>query len=132
HEELLARFPAAFPGACFVSLGDGPDPRSARAPADVPVVALYLYGGGYLNGAWGDRKATLTTAVRRWAAGPVGRDPVPVIASGLQLDAGYTATPAFAAMLAGARIVLTRDRASATALAGRVGELPVRSGADDA
>jgi Polysaccharide pyruvyl transferase len=66
--------------------GDGlVELRPGSAPARS---ALYMYGGGHLNHRWGTRKVSHALA----AEGLVrGRRPLPVVASGLQLDEAVVA-----------------------------------------
>ena len=60
------------------------------APLGLAFGSVYLYGGGYLNRAWGDRKlAMLRAAEALLVNGGVGR---PFrIASGLQVEADWLA-----------------------------------------
>jgi hypothetical protein len=86
HAFLERRHHAYLEEAAFVHYSDG-EPSADRlvklAPgAAPPRSVLYLYGGGYLNHRWGDRKVAHVAAVERLAGGA----PLQVAASGLQLD----------------------------------------------
>ncbi len=74
------------------------DPSGTGAPGLVPVAApshlalgvVFLYGGGYLNPAWGERKLAMLAAAEQLLAGARG-GPCR-LASGLQVDAEWLAT----------------------------------------
>jgi len=88
HTALLERHPAQLGGAAFVHYHEGGDAEEDGLlevePESAPNrSALYLYGGGYVNGWWGHRKAAHADAAERLA----GTGSLPVVASGLQADA---------------------------------------------
>ena len=93
HAVLVAEFPELFEGAAFAHFADAADPggdglvplEAGRAPS---ASALYLYGGGYLNRWWGQRKADLADAAERLSASDGA---LPLIASGLQVEADSVA-----------------------------------------
>lgn len=97
-----------------------------------PHLALsYLYGGGFLNPSWGERKLAMLRAVEETmkGAGAVTR-----IASGQQVDAGWIAEleSADRNMLASFELLGARDDASAEALAQLVGADSAPNSGDDA
>lgn len=88
HGELRRRYERIFGDAAFAFFQDEageaddglvPLPESAAQPAGVVV---YVYGGGYLNGWWGARKAAHVAAVKERAGGRT----LPLVASGLQVE----------------------------------------------
>ena len=89
HSSLLERFPDQLGGAIYAHFDDGLGPAHSRlvelatgmAPAGS---VLYLYGGGYLNHWWGDRKVALSEAAEQLA----GDGALPLVASGQQVDEG--------------------------------------------
>jgi polysaccharide pyruvyl transferase WcaK-like protein len=103
------------------------------APAALAFGACYLYGGGYLNRSWGERKlAMLGAGEALLEAGGAGR--ICRVASGLQVEPEWTAPQAEddASVLGSFDLLGTRDDASATALAAlRPGSSVVRA-VDDA
>lgn len=103
------------------------------APADLAFGASYLYGGGYLNASWGDRKlAMLRSAEALLAAGGA---PAPCrVASGLQAEAAWIAGLAEAdtALLRSFEVLGVRDAGSAPALEALGAAAPVVPSADDA
>ncbi len=103
------------------------------APADLAFGAIYLYGGGYLNGFWGERKLTmLSAAAALFAAGGIAR-PCRV-ASGLQVEAAWIEAlgEEEAAVLRGFDYLGVRDGTSGDALAKLGLASPPRPTADDA
>jgi hypothetical protein len=103
------------------------------APVSLAFGASYLYGGGYLNGSWGDRKlAMLRSAESLLAAGGA---PAPCrVASGLQVDADWISGLAAedAATLRAFEFLGVRDAGSGPALEALGSATPVSDSADDA
>jgi polysaccharide pyruvyl transferase WcaK-like protein len=90
----------------------------------------YLYGGGFLNPFWGDRKLGMLAAVEALVS---GSRRVIRLASGQQVDAGWIAglDPAAAQMLRRFELLGARDDVSAAALADlRIGGAPLNTGDD--
>ncbi len=103
------------------------------APVELAFGACYLYGGGYLNRLWGDRKlAMLRSAEALLAAG--GAEPVCRLSSGLQVDPEWVArlNPADATALRSFDLLGVRDAVSSQALAALGSSAPVIETADDA
>ncbi|HEY7456957.1 MAG TPA: polysaccharide pyruvyl transferase family protein [Solirubrobacterales bacterium] len=88
HRELRRRFGAAFDGAAFAFFQDGPEDRGdglvPLSAGEVPPAGavVHVYGGGFLNGWWGERKAAHVAA----AEALTGGRPLPLAASGLQVE----------------------------------------------
>lgn len=88
HNELTGRYAECFEGAAFAFFQDHSDaPKGdlvemGMLQGELAKAALYIYGGGYLNGRWGARKTAHATA----AQDLLDRRPLPVVASGLQVD----------------------------------------------
>jgi hypothetical protein len=87
HCALLRRYGAQLGGAAYVHYqdrdGDFDDDLIELSGRVAPKRSvLYLYGGGYLNGRWGGRKADHVAAAERLT----GRRRLPLVASGLQVD----------------------------------------------
>ena len=91
----------------------------------------YLYGGGFLNPAWGERKLAMLRAVERQLAGAGG---VSRLASGQQVDAGWVGglPSGDAALLASFELLGARDDASARVLEQLPGPVVVANTGDDA
>jgi len=87
------------------------------APGEHERAFSYLYGGGFLNPSWGDRKLGMLRATEVVVA---GADQVARLASGQQVDAGWIAglDAADTEMLRRFQFLGARDDASAAALAG--------------
>ena len=103
------------------------------APVELIFGACYLYGGGYLNHLWGNRKlAMLRSAEALLGAG--GAELVSRLSSGLQVDAEWVARldPADAAALRSFDLLGVRDAGSSQALAALDSTAPVIETADDA
>lgn len=85
-------------------------------PEDVGLGVSYLYGGGYLNPSWGERKLAMLRAVETLLAGAAQ---VTRVSSGMQVDGDWIAAlgPADVELLRGFELLAARDRASANALA---------------
>ncbi len=113
------------------TVGDALQP--VPAPAGLAFGATYLYGGGYLNGAWGERKLTmLRSAESLLAAGGVQ---VPCrVASGLQVEADWIARlgEEDTATLRAFEFLGVRDAGSGPALEALTPAAPVTESADDA
>jgi Polysaccharide pyruvyl transferase len=88
HNELTRRYAEHFEEAAFAFFQDHSDvPEGGLVEPEMPKgeppkAALYIYGGGHLNGWWGARKTAHATAAQHLLGGP----PLPVVASGLQVD----------------------------------------------
>jgi hypothetical protein len=105
----------------------------AGAPAELAFGACYLYGGGYLNRFWGDRKlAMLHAAVTLLEAGGAGS--VCRVSSGLQVESGWIGElgEVDAAALRSFIFLGVRDRDSGRALDALDPAAPVSGTADDA
>lgn len=135
HGELRDHF--ANPPTHPVFYDPGEDRRDALLPVPAPAratfAACYLYGGGYLNPSWGDRKlAMLEAAEGLLAASEVER--VSRLASGQQVDADWVAalSDQEAKRLRAFELLLGRDRASAETLAAFAPGATTGDGGDDA
>jgi hypothetical protein len=100
------------------------------APGDPAFAACYLYGGGFLNHYWGERKLAMLRAAEALLQGG-GATEIRQLSSGLQADAGWIADldSADSARLTSLKPLVARDPQSAEALA-TLGE--VLDGGDDA
>ncbi len=127
-EQMLSRFPVLY----FDPTGRGAE---GLVPIDPPpklgFAASYLYGGGYLNRLWGDRKLAMLRAgeslFRR--AGPISR-----ISSGIQAEADWIdgLEPSDRRLLRSFALLGARDGSSVSALK-RIGTPPpVLDTGDDA
>jgi Polysaccharide pyruvyl transferase len=116
HREMVAAGGRALPHAVFFDPAGtlaGDDLAPVPAPADLAFGACYLYGGGYLNSAWGERKlAMLRAAESLLEAG--GAEPFR-LGSGLQVEPSWVAGPA-AGSLRSFAFLGVRDDGSAEAL----------------
>ncbi len=122
--EHVLRFGAAAAAGNLVELAP---------PAGLAYAACYLYGGGYLNPDWGDRKLAMLGAVETLAiAGGAKR--VDRLASGLQVDPDWVAGLAAADQrtLRSFALLGGRERRSTAALAALGGSGGVLDGGDDA
>ncbi|MEX0972408.1 MAG: polysaccharide pyruvyl transferase family protein [Solirubrobacterales bacterium] len=135
HRDLADSFLQRFPHAIFIaSDGDHEDELlPLPAPAGLPFAALYLYGGGYLNPSWGERRL----AMLRDAEALLGEAEVTTIrrlSSGLQVDPGWIGDldEADAERLRRFELLGARDRRSAEALAALGAAGRVVETADDA
>jgi polysaccharide pyruvyl transferase WcaK-like protein len=105
-------------------------------PGRVERVVTYLYGGGYLNETWGERKLTIAEAVEA-LADRAGIAAHPLVCSGLQIDPAW-AHPGGTRkrrLFARARWIGVRDPLSLDAAAGlgdEAGEPPAMLTGDDA
>lgn len=135
HLELLPHFQRPHPHALFFDPGEGheDDLQPVPAPPRASFAVCYLYGGGYLNPSWGDRKLALLAAAEELIdAGEVGD--VCRIASGLQVDPGWISGlgEKDARRLRSFELLGARDRPSAEALAALVPAAETPDTADDA
>lgn len=100
-------------------------------PKSLNLGVSYLYGGGFLNPSWGERKLAMLRAVEK----QLGEAWTTIrVASGLQVDAGWIEglDPADKAILRNFELLGARDDASVAALA-QLGEGPrVLNTGDDA
>jgi polysaccharide pyruvyl transferase WcaK-like protein/predicted PP-loop superfamily ATPase len=118
HRALAGQMLQAPTHALYFDPGEGHEDElvPVAIPADLGFAACLLYGGGYLNPRWGDRKLAMLRATESLlaAAGPVCR-----IATGLQVDPGWiTALGAEdRRALAAFELLGSRDRGSGEALA---------------
>jgi len=135
HRALLETGEAAPTAPVFFDPGgtfeDGLQP--VPAPEDLAFGATYLYGGGYLNRSWGERKlALLRSAEALLGAGGVA---APCrVASGLQVEMDWIAglSEGDAATLRSFELLGVRDSGSAPALEALGPGVPVAESADDA
>jgi hypothetical protein len=90
---------------------------AVEPPGGAPLAISYLYGGGFLNPSWGERKLAMLSAVEDLLSG-AGR--VVRLASGQQLDAGWIESLDLGELELLRRFELwgVRDDASAEALSG--------------
>ena len=90
HLRLVEEAGAAAPTALFLEGYAEPDDDllPAPAPRDLAFGACYLYGGGYLNGSWGERKLAMLAAARTLLAAGGVEQPLQA-SSGLQVEPGW-------------------------------------------
>jgi hypothetical protein len=120
HREMLATFQQPFDHALFY------DPEGAweddllpvAAPPRLAAAAIYLYGGGYLNPSWGERKLGMTRVADNLLASAGVEAPVR-LTSGLQVDPAWlnSFAPADLDLLRSFELLGARDPLSARALA---------------
>jgi polysaccharide pyruvyl transferase WcaK-like protein len=103
----------------------------AKIPASLTRAISYLYGGGFLNPSWGERKLAMLKAAEDLVAG-TGR--VTRIASGQQVNRDWidTLAPVDAEILRRFEILGGRDDASTATLAGLGARGPALNTGDDA
>lgn len=135
HRELLATFRRPPEHALFFGpeqAGDD-DLLPVAAPGSLAAGAVYLYGGGYLNPAWGGRKLAMLRAAEDLLRAAGVAAPVRV-AGGLQVDPAWPGTLSSedAATLRSFELLGARDPASARALAEFAAEATVVESGDDA
>jgi hypothetical protein len=100
------------------------------APADLAFAACYLYGGGYLNRDWGERKLAMLAAAEALAAS--GGCPSSCrVSSGLQVEPDWL-TAGNASRLRGFDLLGARDGCSVRALGALDPEAGVLATGDDA
>lgn len=123
--------PAAFfdPGG---ERGYQDDLLPVAAPVELAFGASYLYGGGYLNRLWGDRKLAMLDAAEALLAAGGGASCR--LSSGLQVEPGWVAELAARETSAIGRLDFrgARDSASRAALAALGGDAPALNTGDDA
>ncbi len=132
HGELAATMRSVPPHALFFgeAAPSGAAPLRLAPPA---AAAVYLYGGGFLNRAWGERKLAMLAAIEELlSTAPPKR--VLRVASGLQVDPAWLAEldPAAATGLTGFELLGGRDEDSAAALERLAGPQRARRWGDDA
>jgi Polysaccharide pyruvyl transferase len=95
--------------------------------------AIYLYGGGYLNTRWGDRKLVMLRAAEAFL-GTIGVEPRCRVATGVQVESRWVRDlpPADIATLQRFELLGARDGESAHALASVAPATRVIESADDA
>ena len=110
--------------------GDG-DLVPVPPPDSLGLGVIYLYGGGYLNPSWGERKLAMLGAAEALVSGAAR---VSKVATGLQIDRDWIAAlaSADAARLRGFELLGARDDASAEALAELAGAERAPNTGDDA
>jgi len=101
------------------------------APARLAFSACYLYGGGYLNPSWGERRLAMLGAAEALLA-EAGAPLSCRISSGLQVDPGWIGEPAQAERLRPFGLLGARDPRSAEALASLGSDARVIDTGDDA
>jgi polysaccharide pyruvyl transferase WcaK-like protein len=135
HRAQLSEFLHPPERALFFDPGEGreDDLQPVAGPVDLAFAACYLYGGGYLNSAWGERKLAMLRAAEGLIAGG-GAAATCRISSGLQIDAEWIASlsSAHAEALRAFEPLGVRDPASGEAFAELAPETRVRDTADDA
>jgi hypothetical protein len=88
HSELMRRYGKEFAGAAFFFFHDREEKPDGdlveiTTPASrLPTALIYIYGGGFMNGRWGARKAVHAKAAEQLLGGHA----LPVVASGLQVE----------------------------------------------
>jgi hypothetical protein len=87
HESLVRRHPEQLGAVVYAYFADAGGRRDRGLvelrPGAAPVdSALHLYGGGYLNHWWGERKVALSEAAERLAGG----GQLPLVVSGQQVE----------------------------------------------
>ncbi len=114
--ELRAQMQNRFSALYFDPTRTGGDGLvSLGEPAEPPTGISYLYGGGYLNRLWGDRKLAMLRACEALLGGDVAPRR---LASGLQVEAEWLEAlgPRDRRLLRSLRLAGARDHASAEAL----------------
>lgn len=109
------------------------DLQPVAAPAELAAGAIYLYGGGYLNSSWGERKLAMLGAAEALLTAGTGGS-LFRISSGLQVEPAWIAEleERDAAALRSFDFLSARDGASVTALDGLDSTSPARLTGDDA
>jgi polysaccharide pyruvyl transferase WcaK-like protein len=135
HRRLEAEFLHRLPRAVFFNQEEGDEDGllPLPAPADLTFVAYYLYGGGYLNPSWGERKLGMLRAAEA-LVNEAGASEACRLSSGLQIDAGWISDLAADDLdrLRSFELLGVRDPASGEALLTLGSEAPVVNGGDDA
>jgi hypothetical protein len=111
------------------SAGDGLVPIAAGPGLDSAI--SYFYGGGYINGLWGDRKLAMMRAAEAVLAEAEPRE-VRRVGSGLQVEAEWLAglSKEDVSFLRAFELLGTRDPRSGSLLAGFGGAIVPESGDD--
>ena len=128
HTSLRSRFPDQLGGAVYAHFDDGSCTAHDRvvelAAGEAPLDSvLYLYGGGYLNHWWGDRKVALSEAAERLAGGGA----LLLVASGQQVEEGLIAAGGAAhELISRATWVGARDAGSLEFLRANLAQEPHR------
>ncbi|HEX6667031.1 MAG TPA: polysaccharide pyruvyl transferase family protein [Solirubrobacterales bacterium] len=134
HGDLVEDFVHPFEHALYFDPGEGGSDGlvPVRAPQDLSFACLYLYGGGYLNPAWGERKLTMLQAAEQLLG--EGGAKVRRVASGLQVDRDWFAGLGSEdkAMLKRFDPLGARDEGSREALAELANGAETFNGGDDA
>lgn len=107
------------------------DLQPLPAPPRLAFSACYLYGGGYLNPSWGERKLAMLGAAEALLA-EAGAPPSCRLSSGLQVDPNWISEPAQAERLRPFDLLGARDPRSAEALASLGSDARVADTGDDA
>ncbi len=134
HEQLRGELIHRPEHVLYFDDGTGPgDERQAplEPPGELQLAVSYLYGGGFLNPSWGERKLSMLSAVEEMVA---GAERVVRVASGQQVDAGWIAGLGAADVERLRRFELwgARDDISAAALAELTAAGPAVNTGDDA
>ncbi|HKF83388.1 MAG TPA: polysaccharide pyruvyl transferase family protein [Solirubrobacterales bacterium] len=134
HQTLVGELIHRPEHVLYFDAGDDPGGEGltpVEIPAGVTRAVTYLYGGGFLNPSWGERKLAMLKAVEDLVAGS-GR--VTRIASGQQVDRDWidTLAPADARLLRRFEILGGRDDDSSATLAGLGARGPALNTGDDA
>lgn len=135
HRALAAQCGDFAPQAIFFDPGGELEDelQPVAAPAELAFGACYLYGGGYLNRWWGERKlAMLRAAEGLLEAGGAGR--ICRVSSGLQVEADWIGSlgEPDAAALRSFELLGVRDDGSGRGLEALGSTAPVTETADDA
>lgn len=111
--------------------GEFDDGLVSLTPPGLGFALSYLYGGGFLNPSWGERKLAMLRAVEETMQGAAA---VTRIASGQQVDAGWIAglEDGDARLLASFEMLGARDDVSARALSQLGREIFAPNTGDDA
>jgi hypothetical protein len=135
HRELRGEFMHPFEHALFYGPSEShtDDLVPVLPPHSLSFTALYLYGGGYVNPAWGPRKLAMLRAAEQLVA-THGPTPTCRISSGLQADAGWIAELGAeeTETLRGLELLGGRDRGSVEPLAALGSSAQVLDSGDDA
>jgi len=120
HRELRAQAAHPLEHALFAdATGEGDEALAPVAgPPGLAFAGIYLYGGGYLNPSWGDRKLALLRTAEDFARAG-GVEPACRVSTGLQVNRGWIAGLGAddAKLLRGFELLGVRDRRSREALA---------------
>jgi hypothetical protein len=135
HRNLAGRFLNPPAGALFFDPEGGAEDGllPVPAPSDLAFAACYLYGGGYLNSSWGERKLAMLGAAEELIAGG-GCERICRLSSGLQVEPDWIAglSDADAEALRSFELLGVRDSGSLPALAALGSSATVVDTGDDA